>query len=281
VLWVSGPCLVGALAGFLIGILRLRPGRHRFSRNRMTPYGGWMKWHHVAGLIGGVFLLTWIFSGWLSVDPGRFFDRGGVSQAARRTYTGQAPLVLPDPAKLAAIAPDARRIVVERAAGRPLVRVEAPGDDAREFDPATLRPFVADAAAVRARAAQLLSGARIRSVSVLTRPDAYWYAVGDQPTLPVWRIKFDDSARTWVHIDPVTGELLGDIDARGRAYRWLYDGLHRWDLGPLLAHPPARQALIWLLSLAGLVISISSIVVAWRRLRRPPRREAREQAGVR
>jgi uncharacterized iron-regulated membrane protein len=90
--------------------------------------------------------------------------------------------------------------------------------------------------------------------------------------LPVWRIKFANRARTWVHIDPLTGELLGAIDARGRAYRWLYDGLHRWDLGPLLAHPPARRMFIWLLSLAGLVVSVSSIWIAWRRLRRPARK---------
>jgi uncharacterized iron-regulated membrane protein len=109
------------------------------------------------------------------------------------------------------------------------------------------------------------------AIEVLTEPDAYWYAVDGEVTLPVWRVKFTDSARTWAHIDPLTGALLGAIDARGRAYRWLYDGLHRWDLGPLLEHPPARRLFIWLLSLAGLVISVSSIWIAWRRLRRPAR----------
>jgi uncharacterized iron-regulated membrane protein len=272
VLWVSGPCIVGALAGMWIGILRLRPGRHRFSRNRMTPYRGWMKWHHVAGLIGGAFLVTWIFSGWLSVDPGRYFDRGGVSQAARETYAGDAPLPRVDLTRLAVLAPDARRVEMVRGAGRPFLRIEAPGGGDRDLDTVTLLPFAADQAAVRARAARLVPSARIESLAVLTQPDAYWYAVDDEVRLPVWRIKFADRARTWVHIDPLTGELLGAIDARGRAYRWLYDGLHRWDLGPLLAHPPARRMFIWLLSLAGLVVSVSSIWIAWRRLRRPARK---------
>lgn len=272
VLWVSGPCIVGALAGMLIGILRLRPGRHRFSRGRMTPYRGWMKWHHVAGLIGGVFLVTWIFSGWLSVDPGRFFDRGGVSAAARRAYAGDGPLPKIDFARLAEVVPDARRVELVRAAGRTFVRAEAPGRADLALDPATLKPFSADERAIRARLAGLAPNARVESVAVLTRPDAYWYAVDDEVPLPVWRVKFADRARTWVHVDPLTGELLGSIDARGRAYRWLYDGLHRWDLGPLLAHPPARRLFIWLLSLAGLVISVSSIWIAWRRLRRPARK---------
>jgi uncharacterized iron-regulated membrane protein len=230
-----------------------------------------MKWHHVAGLIGGAFLVTWIFSGWLSVDPGRYFGRGGVSEASRRAYAGDDPPPRVDFARLAVLAPDARRVELTRGAGEAFVRVEAPKGGDVVLDPASLEPIAADEAANRARAARLVPGARIAAIEVLTESDAYWYAVDGEVTLPVWRIRFTDPARTWVHIDPLTGELLGAIDARGRVYRWLYDGLHRWDLGPLLEHPPARRLFIWLLSLAGLVISVSSIWIAWRRLRRPAR----------
>lgn len=53
VLWISGICLVVAVTGFWIGILRLRL-RHRYARGAVTPYRGWMAWHHIAGLIGGI-----------------------------------------------------------------------------------------------------------------------------------------------------------------------------------------------------------------------------------
>ncbi len=49
------PLIIGAITGLWIGILRLRV-RRPYARGRMTPYRGWMKWHHVGGLIGGVFL---------------------------------------------------------------------------------------------------------------------------------------------------------------------------------------------------------------------------------
>jgi uncharacterized iron-regulated membrane protein len=160
VLWVSGPCILGALAGLWIGVLRLRPGRHRFSRNRITPYSGWMKWHHLAGLVGGVFLLTWIFSGWLSVDPGRFFASGGVSRDARQAYAGSGQVPAVDLARLAALAPEARRVELSRTAGRPLLRLEAPAHPDHYLDPATLRPFATDAAAIGARAAGLVPGGR-------------------------------------------------------------------------------------------------------------------------
>lgn len=41
VLWVSGICLVVAVTGFWIGILRLRL-RNRYARDTVTPYSGSM-----------------------------------------------------------------------------------------------------------------------------------------------------------------------------------------------------------------------------------------------
>ncbi|HSJ78981.1 MAG TPA: PepSY domain-containing protein, partial [Erythrobacter sp.] len=101
------------------------------------------------------------------------------------------------------------------------------------------------------------------------RPDAYWYAVRGDVPLPVLRVKFDDDAATWVHIDPASGDILGEADAKRRTYRWLFDLFHRWDLNLLLGTPPARDLLIWLMSLAGLISSATAVVVGWRRLRRP------------
>jgi uncharacterized iron-regulated membrane protein len=83
----------------------------------------------------------------------------------------------------------------------------------------------------------------------------------------VVRVRFDDPARTWVHLDPATGRLLGSIDSRGRAYRWVYDLLHKWDLNVLTLNRPVWDALLWMLSLVGIVTSISGVWIGWRRLR--------------
>nr|WP_274705236.1 hypothetical protein [Sphingomonas sp. H160509] len=99
VMWVSGPCSAAALAGIWIGILRARIGTRRFKGGRMTPYRGWMLWHHVAGLIGGGFLIAWIFSGWLSVDPWHLFRSAEPDARAVRAYAsaGVMPAVPPRP----------------------------------------------------------------------------------------------------------------------------------------------------------------------------------------
>src|SRR4029453_1417851 len=93
VLWTSGLGIGLALLGIVLGILQLRITRPcRFARlGAYLPYSGWMRWHHVSGLVFGVFTLTFVFSGWLSMEPwgwatsaGRF--GGGLGQA----FTGHA-----------------------------------------------------------------------------------------------------------------------------------------------------------------------------------------------
>src|SRR2546427_5576252 len=58
VLWTSG---VGAVLGLLGMVLAFS----QFS----SRYSGLMRWHYITGTIFGVFALTWVFSGWLSMEP--------------------------------------------------------------------------------------------------------------------------------------------------------------------------------------------------------------------
>ncbi|MDY0969503.1 PepSY domain-containing protein, partial [Sphingomonas sp. CFBP9021] len=89
---------------------------------------------------------------------------------------------------------------------------------------------------------------------------------GMLPRLPVLRLRFADPAQTWFYIDPATGEVLRKVDERQRAYRWVFDLLHKWDLNTLTLHRPAWDGLIWMFSIAGVVTSISGIWLGWKRL---------------
>ena len=86
-LWISGPAIFVAISGIWIGILRLRPLR-RYAHDRVSPYHGWKSWHHWAGIVGGVFLLTWILSGWLSVNPNGWLSGDSPEADALLRYSG-------------------------------------------------------------------------------------------------------------------------------------------------------------------------------------------------
>jgi uncharacterized iron-regulated membrane protein len=87
ILWISGICLIVGVTGIWIGILRVRLKR-RYASGSITPYRGWMAWHHVTGLIAGVFVLTWMFSGWLSLNPGEYFAGRNTAREALQRYAG-------------------------------------------------------------------------------------------------------------------------------------------------------------------------------------------------
>ena len=53
-----------------------------------SPYPGWLRWHHYAGLLFGVVTFTWTFSGLLSMDPFPQLDTGGATPAQRTAVQG-------------------------------------------------------------------------------------------------------------------------------------------------------------------------------------------------
>ncbi len=69
--------LIAAVAGVVLGVIRLQVSR----RGLQTPFRGWHAWHHVLGLFSATFVLTFIFSGWLSMDSGLLFSSGRLSPA--------------------------------------------------------------------------------------------------------------------------------------------------------------------------------------------------------
>lgn len=273
VMWLSGPLVIGAITGLWIGILRLRV-RQPYKGGRVTPYRGWMKWHHIGGLVGGIFLTTWIFSGWLSVNPFQMFARTQVTQEQRTDYAGWTPVSTSGVTSEALNAVGRLQptdISFSWVGGQPFMI-------ARNHNTVALAE-AKTGATTRIENEFLLEAARhvrpenqIVETEVLTHEDVYWYSHHRQRPLPVIRAVFDDPAATWVFLDPATGAIAGLSDTSGRTYRWLFNFFHDYDLPILLRNQPARDIIVWLLSIAGMVISVSGIVIGWRTLKRSAKR---------
>ena len=97
--WLSWIGLAMCLTGAVVGVWRygLSPRfRHKGVRSH-SPYTGWMKWHHYAGLIFGVLTITWMFSGLVSLDiiPGIRESRYSPQQVAEgaRSVQGEGAIL--------------------------------------------------------------------------------------------------------------------------------------------------------------------------------------------
>lgn len=265
VLWMSGICMIVAVTGIWIGILRVRLKR-RYASGSVTPYRGWMAWHHVTGLIAGIFIMTWMFSGWLSLNPGDYFSARNTTREVLQRYAGHdAPTIaaaLRAPSHLRSV--EARFVWLD---GLPLTILTDRGGKQTPTDATTGEITTLSADRLWTAAAKLMPDSRLVSRLGLAHYDAYWYAHHHDRQLPVLRAGFDDGAETWFHISPVTGDILGRIDSSRRTYRWLFNALHSLDFQMLLMYRPAWDVVVWLLSILGTIVSVSGVIIGWRYLR--------------
>ncbi|HEY7173234.1 MAG TPA: PepSY domain-containing protein [Vicinamibacterales bacterium] len=270
VIWASIAGTAMALTGLVWGIWRFSPQYHyRLKRQRArSPYAGWMHWHHYAGLIAGLTTVTWVFSGLLSMDPWDWHPSTSPTRAQREALIGgslrlndvsvaalQQALAGLDGAREAELVQfrgslflaDAHHLI-SLADGRPVSSVD--GDEI-------------------VQAVTKAGGATpVRDIVRLDRYDAYYYDRDGELPLPVVRVRYGDPQQTWLYVDAVRGTPLRKEERLTRLNRWLYHGLHSLDFPFLYYRRPLWDIVVIALSAGGLIVSVTTIVPAFRRFRR-------------
>ncbi|UGY14387.1 PepSY domain-containing protein [Bradyrhizobium septentrionale] len=250
---------IAALLGAILGIARLK----RRQGHLTTPYRGWHALHHVVGLAAAVFLLTWIVSGWLSMDHGRLFSRGQLTDAEAAVavtgvdIAGLASSIWPP------VSPGAREVEWFAFGGQQFRR------DRVALDKQMLvRSGVAASDPTGLLGADDVTGLMSRLAPGCGAPgavpadDAY-EAASQLPSAPVYRTICGD---VWFDVDSVNGMVLQRLDSSRRAYRWAYQALHTLDFPVLVQHPATRTLIVVGLCTLGFLFSITGILIGWRRL---------------
>jgi len=289
------------LSGLIAGIWQMSITRRYRKKGKpsFSPYSTWLLWHHYAGLIFGVITFTWIFSGGLafsyyqgpSIDP----------TAAQRGVTTGGPIDfdairLEDIRKgLDAVTPSFRPKEVDilqfrgrrylRAADGPL-ELPVIGGTVRDWNykPSDHRMVWLDGPergtftrfddrSASEIAGEAMPGTTIVEAAWIHEYDAY-YRMGHYQPLPVLRVKYADPTETWLYIDPQRGTIALRVQQHNRNRRWLYNGLHKFDL-PWIYDYDRRglwAASIVVLSIGGLVLSVTTVLPMFRRLGRHAKR---------
>jgi PepSY-associated transmembrane protein len=258
--WLSLIAATAAITGAVLGVLRLK-----FTQRRLTsPYRGWHAWHHWLGLGSSIFVLTWIVSGWLSMDHGRLFSLDKLSELETKAVTGAPAWDALSADELKRLSAQAREIEWFPFGGQNHRRerivlgvqhlfVAGAGDTTRAF-------LAADD--VSAIAPKLAPPGCYAAVPIGANDS---YSIDPtMPGAPVYRLVCGD---VWYHIDGASGAALEKLDSSRRAYRWFYSALHTLDIPVLMEAPGVRTVLIIALCALGLAFSLSGVVIGWRRLR--------------
>lgn len=278
-----GLCLLGLVIGFY---------RARFRR--ISPYAGWLRWHHYAGLAFGVITFTFLFSGLLSVvpfnwSPGNAPDPSQVLLIrGSRVSLDQFGLFPRDAIRQFNDEFRPSEIELRQFLGAPFYIAYAPPADPDAVDVpvtnygggASLRSLLVNGAGDVTQvgelfnAEELLDAARavmpdfgVTEAAWLTDFDAYYYGKGTDRRLPVLRVTFNDPDETALYLDAHDGQLVQTEVRRSRLERWLYRGLHSLDFPRVYQNPWLWYPLILFLSLGGLTLSLTAVTVSVRYLR--------------
>ena len=273
----------GALVGCVLCLLGLTIGAYRYSLQRRyhhgtsaTPYAGWLKWHHYAGLIFGVITFTWLFSGMLSMEPWGISEeaapepeqvtaiRGSGVDAARFAVTPQQALAVMQAGR------SVKELDLIQFLDSPFYRMQGADGAVRlvaaDRERAVRSGFSEAELLVAARGA--MPGDAIQETAWLTTYDSYYYDRASERPLPVLRVKYADASGTWLYLAARDGAVLQRETAHGRPIRWLYRGLHSLDFPGLYQAGRLWDVTVVTLCAGGLLLSMTSVIVGWRLLRK-------------
>ncbi|HEV7691137.1 MAG TPA: PepSY domain-containing protein [Hyphomonadaceae bacterium] len=235
VIWSSAIGCFLVVTGLVIGFIKLR-----------TKSGGWWPYkrpmwmfHHMFGVFAGVLVLTWTFSGLLTMQPWGLFESPGavspddLASDGKMTWADGGLLM-----QQAAIQVEGNDIVSVRAAplfGKPYVMAHTREGEEIRLSAAGEAPLSRpELEAGLAKSGALIAAGKL---DVLEKEDAYYYGHKQKVDLPVYRLQLNDPDQTRIYFDYTTGDVKRVADATAKRYRWLESGLHSMDFGFLRARP--------------------------------------------
>ena len=255
--------------GLVLMFTQLR-WRHWPNLARAIPYHGLMKWHYMLGIGFGWCVLTWVFSGLLSMEPyswNRASGMGFDAVAYFRSRAGVSAFESETPAAdLAVIEGSLKEVNFHVFAGKRFYELTIGGDSStgaisREFREVTsMEPLGLFTDAQILAQLEPAVAANMVAAEILNEYDNYYYGRNSRrqmaPPLPVLRVEFDDLAGSRYYLSLQTGELEFISHRANRRERWLYRGLHSLDFNFLYPYRPAWDVVVWLLLAGGLLLSL-------------------------
>ena len=238
VIWSSAIGCFLVITGMVVGFIRLRGRSGKWWPYQNRPM--WM-WHHAFGVFAGILVLTWTFSGLLTMTPwGLLQSEPAISRDAvsSRMTWGEARAILDrarsDPALSGTVLSDAAMLRAAPFMDQPyLIAVSRDGKQTRlgleAIAPLTRAELEGG---LKARGGLLASG----KLDVLMEEDDYYYGHKQAVSFPVYRLTLQDPDKTHIYFNAVTGDAR-IVDATSKRFRWFESGLHSLDFAFMRARP--------------------------------------------
>jgi hypothetical protein len=266
VVWSSVTGCFLTLTGIYIGIRQLQT-----RKGGRIPYRGLHYYHHLLGLFFGLFVLTWVASGLVSMNPWGFLEGGGFDEPQRLQGAAHSPSEFA--AALGALARSPNRFGIVSVESVPLDgRLYLAGtrvDGSRFRVDSQSEPAALSSTDLRYMGATLDSTRDGYQMERITAADAYYFSHHRELVeFPAYRVILNDAGKTRYYLDPMSGQIRAKIDREGQWYRWLHQAPHRMDFTAVLRSHPLWDVLTLFLLTGTTLVCMFGVYIGCRGLMR-------------
>lgn len=282
VIWLSGIGCLMTLAGLWVGIDVWR--RSRKQGKGFSPYRKkWYHWHYVTGIVFGLFVLTFCFSGMMSLaEVPAWISKPVLKKNPLREIKKGAKMddYVLDYRQILSKYPDVRQIEWSNFRSIPYYIVKR--DNAELYVDASAplpRPLkLTEEQATEAVRSIHGDSARLQ-VNLLNEFETDYRDMSrmyrNRSLLPVWKIAVNDADRSVYYIHPETAAVRY-VNTTARWKYWMYTALHRLRIQGLNSSAALRKSVLWVLLLGGTVVSLSGVVLGVRYIGRKCRKKRKK-----
>lgn len=272
-------CSIGCvmiISGMIVGIVWTVKSR-RSSKKRWSPFtlksGAWLYWHHIAGLLFGLVVLSWMFSGWMTVRRLPKWISGPDPRIELSALADIGTIGTDETLQfqtLLAQYPDAKQITFAHYMGRPYYRVEEGDHSATylEINGSNIAPMALSEEEILSYLQSLDLGIEVKQSRVMDHYDGYYLPQPrEKESLPLPVVEVTTTEGTTLYI-ALKAPIVTVQNRATRLNDIVYHKLHSYKYLWAYHHPTLRICVMYFLLTGGLVVSVTGIVIAWRALKR-------------
>lgn len=270
-------CLASILTGIYVGI-EVYVKTYRKNRKLKSPYKKLAyKWHHIAGMVFCIFLVTWSISGSVSIQK--------VPQWIAKTHSpipngikGKAidfDTYALDYRQVLNAHQDVKKIEFSHFQGKPIYNVitgsEQVSLDASSQMIASLYLTEDDIA----KAMKKNHGDANFSIQLITEHEDYYLPWKRELALPAYKVMVNDADKSLYYINPKNGEYKY-LNNNRKVRNWMFFGLHYFHIKWLVDRPVLWTIALWTLTLGCLVVSLTGVWLSGRYIKRKYKKASRK-----
>ena len=276
VVWLSGIGCIMAIAGIYLGIRDFRLAR---AKKHLSPYKKfWYKWHHIIGTIFGLFVLTFCFSGMMSLA--RVQDWGirpklGIEPLKELQKIAPSPLdnLLDYREIVRAYPKQIRQLEWGHFGNIPFYTVRLDSIDLFiKANTHAIEPLNLTSEEIRCILSQIHGTNNAINIQLMEHYDTYYLSRKRKLDLPVWKVSIQDEDNSCYYINPQNGQCRY-VNTPSRWNHWMYSALHSLNIRILIEHPILWNIVMWTCMLGGTFISLSGVWLTIRYIKRKIKRK--------